>query len=501
MGAGTKASAERASGGRIIVAHMSTRIIERAKPSRVAALAAGPKAHTTGWSLVLLFSDVVLFVAAAAIGAVLGFHHWDFQRAVTRLFIAEGIFVALWIGVFDLLGLYRRTYALTMKDELYYTVAALILGTVPQLALFTLYPGISTSRLALLYALGISIVLVGSSRALLHGIRTRMRLHARNRRVAVVGTPERVHSAVESLELPEECETLLMTVDDIDASVRQIDLTRDAELERIEWFSRARAWGCDTLILTELMPPSVVTHLLEAAARDHIEFAFAPPRITRYAYDLALRTGGHQALIVPARLRPCTPRAQLFKRAMDIAFAVVALALFAPVMAIAAIAVYVDSGAPVFFAQERVGLRGRTFRIFKFRSMRIDAERESGAVWATAGDSRKTRIGGMLRRFSIDELPQLFNVLGGTMSLVGPRPERPVFVDLFRTTLPRYDERHLIRPGITGWSQVHMKRILEPSAAGLKLEYDLQYLENWSPFLDISILFQTLCEFVFHRAG
>ncbi len=133
--------------------------------------------------------------------------------------------------------------------------------------------------------------------------------------------------------------------------------------------------------------------------------------------------------------------------------------------------------------------------------MRLGAEDEGGAVWATKDDPRKTRIGTFLRRFSIDELPQLFNVLRGNMSLVGPRPERPVFVDLFRTTLARYDERHLVAPGITGWSQVHMKRVLETSAAGEKLEYDLQYVENWSLFLDISVLFQTLCEFLFHRAA
>ena len=123
--------------------------------------------------------------------------------------------------------------------------------------------------------------------------------------------------------------------------------------------------------------------------------------------------------------------------------------------------------------------------------MRQDAESDGGARWATADDPRKTRVGAIIRRFSIDELPQLFNVLRGEMSLVGPRPERPIFVDLFRGTLPRYDERHLVRPGITGWSQVHMKRTLETSAVSDKLEYDLQYVENWSPFLDVAVLFQT----------
>ncbi len=138
-------------------------------------------------------------------------------------------------------------------------------------------------------------------------------------------------------------------------------------------------------------------------------------------------------------------------------------------MIVAAIAVVLDSGLPIFYYQERVGEGGKTFRIFKFRSMRADAEAKSGAVWASTNDPRKTRTGAFLRRFSIDELPQLFNVLRGDMSLVGPRPERPVFVDLFRTTLAGYDERHFVRPGITGWAQVHMKRNMDTSAAGEKL--------------------------------
>ena len=138
-------------------------------------------------------------------------------------------------------------------------------------------------------------------------------------------------------------------------------------------------------------------------------------------------------------------------------------------MIVAAIAV---ASIPVFrfsIHKNGSGLGGKTFRILKFRSMRADAEAKSGAVWARTDDPRKTRIGAFLRRFSIDELPQLFNVLRGDMSLVGPRPERPVFVDLFRTTLPGYDERHLVRPGITGWSHVHMRRNVDTSAVGERL--------------------------------
>jgi exopolysaccharide biosynthesis polyprenyl glycosylphosphotransferase len=479
---------------------MATRIIERPAQLRTPTVRNAPKPYSRRWIGILLASDIVLFVVASGLGALIGFHHWNSPRILGHLLIAEVLYVALWVLVFDRLGLYRRTFALSMKDELYYTIAALIMGTVPQLVLFTIYPGISTSRIALIYALAFSIVLVGSSRALFHQMRQIQWVKGK-RRICIVGTTEGVSSVLESLELSDDSETLLITVDDINETVAQIDLSRDADLDRIEWFNHARRWGCDALILGEMLPPHLLGYMLEVAARERIRLAFAPPRFARYAYDLSLSTDGRQVLIVPARLRACTPRAQLLKRLADIVFACVALALFAPVMVLAAIAVYLDSGLPILFAQERTGVGGKPFNILKFRSMRQDAEREGGAVWATEHDPRKTRIGAFLRRFSIDELPQLFNVLRGDMSLVGPRPERPIFVDLFRTTLPRYDERHLVRPGITGWSHVHMKRNVATSAAAERLEYDLQYLENWSLYLDVAVLFQTLCEFLFHRAA
>lgn len=479
---------------------MSLRVVERPRSIKGTIPRGRPTSHSSQWVALLLANDVLFFVIACGLGALIGFHRWESHRIIGHLLLADAIFVAMWVVLFDRLGLYRRTYALTMKDELYYTIAALILGTIPQLILFTLYPGISTSRIALLYALAFSVLLVGASRAALHPVRARGRFGAR-RRTSIVGTIDRVTAVIESMELHDENDTLVLAIDNLDASLSELAKSEDPRLEHLEWFERARTWGCDSLILTEIVPPEVLARLMEAANREHMSVAFAPPRITRLGYELTLQTAGHQALIVPARLPACTPRARLMKRCVDVLGATVALMLFGPIMLVAALAVYVESGRPILFRQERVGRNGTTFNIFKFRSMRVDAEREVGAVWASQNDPRKTRVGAVLRRFSIDEMPQLFNVLRGDMSLVGPRPERPVFVELFRRTLPRYDDRHLVAPGITGWSQIHMKRILEPSAAAEKLDYDLQYVEHWSPYLDISVLFQTACEFLFHRAG
>jgi Undecaprenyl-phosphate glucose phosphotransferase len=177
------------------------------------------------------------------------------------------------------------------------------------------------------------------------------------------------------------------------------------------------------------------------------------------------------------------------KRAVDIAGSALALVLFSPVMMLVAVLVKLDSPGPVFYAQERMGLDARPFMMIKFRSMRSDAEAATGPVWATENDPRRTRIGAFIRRFSIDELPQFINVFIGNMSLVGPRPERPIFVEQFKKSIPRYMDRHQEKAGITGWAQVNGLRgdtsIIE------RTKYDLWYIENWSLLLDLKILVRT----------
>ena len=179
----------------------------------------------------------------------------------------------------------------------------------------------------------------------------------------------------------------------------------------------------------------------------------------------------------------------VLKRAFDLAFSALGLVLLSPLLVAIAILVRLDSPGPVFFAQERVGANGRRFRMMKFRTMRADAE-AAGPQWSRAEDPRRTRLGAFLRRFSLDELPQLWNVFVGHMSLVGPRPEQPVFVDRFRAAIPRYMMRHHVKSGITGWAQVNGLRGDTPLER--RIEYDLYYIEHWSMAFDMKILFLTL---------
>lgn len=192
-------------------------------------------------------------------------------------------------------------------------------------------------------------------------------------------------------------------------------------------------------------------------------------------------------------------RGESAKRAVDIVVALVLLALLWPVMLLTALIVRMDSPGPALFSQERVGRDGRQFTLYKFRSMRADAEKSTGPVWARQGDPRITRSGQFMRKTRLDELPQLFNVLVGDMSLVGPRPERQVFVDDLARQIPYYNQRHIVKPGLTGWAQINYPYGSTVEDALQKLQYDLFYIKNQSVLFDLSILFQTIKTVVLRR--
>jgi len=185
------------------------------------------------------------------------------------------------------------------------------------------------------------------------------------------------------------------------------------------------------------------------------------------------------------------------KRGFDLIVATAALVVLSPLMLGIALAIWLEDRGPIFYRQVRMGLDGKPFDIVKFRSMRVGAEAITGAVWAERDDPRRTRVGRWIRAWSLDELPQLWNVLMGDMSVVGPRPERPQFVEQFRAEFPQYMLRHKVRAGMTGWAQVHGWR--GNTSIRMRIEHDLYYIENWSLMLDMKILFMTLVHGLRHE--
>ena len=192
---------------------------------------------------------------------------------------------------------------------------------------------------------------------------------------------------------------------------------------------------------------------------------------------------------------------RLMKRTIDLGLSVILAILSLPLMVVTALLVLVEDGRPIFYRQERVGENGRTFTLAKFRSMRKDAEKAGKPIWAKDGDDRVTRIGRFIRKTRLDELPQLWNVVLGDMSFVGPRPERPFFVDQLTKEIPFYQQRHTVKPGLTGWAQVKYRYGSSLDDAMEKLRYDLYYIKNLSVIFDLTIVFDTVKVVLFRKGA
>jgi exopolysaccharide biosynthesis polyprenyl glycosylphosphotransferase len=269
-------------------------------------------------------------------------------------------------------------------------------------------------------------------------------------------------------------------------------------LGRIEALPRLiRDWRIDEVFLA--VPGAsrdALLHLIKTCEDQQVEFKIVPDLLEVMTTRVALDAIDGIPLIGVRRNR-LRGGAAVVKRAMDILFSTVFLIIASPVMLLTAIVVKLTSPGPVLFRQERVGLHGQHFEVYKFRTMIDNAEAETGPVVATKGDDRCTPAGRVMRRLSLDELPQLFNVLRGDMSLVGPRPMRPFLVERYSGEVPRYLERHQVRPGITGWAEVNDLRGAAPVVD--RAMYDIYYIENWSLVLDFKILVLTVVRLLFQR--
>lgn len=228
----------------------------------------------------------------------------------------------------------------------------------------------------------------------------------------------------------------------------------------------------------------------EICARCFVNLKVIPTAFDIWASKVSLRMVAGTPLLGVYDLRYDRLHNRIAKRALDIACSIFGLIVSAPIIAIMIVLIKRESPGPVFFRQVRLGLHNKPFEIIKLRSMRLDAEKQTGAVWAVQDDPRRLKIGTFMRKMNIDELPQFWNVLKGDMSMVGPRPERPEFVQDFKETIHYYNLRHSCKPGVTGWAAVNGLR--GSTSLEDRIEYDLYYIENWSILLDIKIILMTL---------
>jgi exopolysaccharide biosynthesis polyprenyl glycosylphosphotransferase len=247
------------------------------------------------------------------------------------------------------------------------------------------------------------------------------------------------------------------------------------------------------VLLDESFSREKVTDLVATCEDAFIDFKMGADIHGLIASNVGVEYVSHIPLLGFRTLPLDDPWNRFLKRTFDFVVASVMALLFLPAGLIIVVCILLEGKGPVFYFQDRMGRDGNVFRLIKFRTMKSDAEKETGPVWARPDDSRKTRVGEFLRRWNLDEFPQLLNVLSGEMSLVGPRPERPHFVDKFRESVPRYMARHKVKSGLTGWAQVHGLR--GDTSIEERIKYDLYYMENWSLLLDVEILVMTLFAF------
>jgi exopolysaccharide biosynthesis polyprenyl glycosylphosphotransferase len=403
--------------------------------------------------------------------------------------------VATLIVVYFFSRLYDLKRTMSRLDELYRIFAATSIGIVISIALTSFvfknsalelnYP-----RAMIVYAWLLTVILVAIGRSVVMWLRTKLRQGGRlGDRLLIVGTGEVGRMILQKIRhMPSLGYQVVGFVNGESTPGQQImgvpvlggvdDLPRLIEEHHID----------EAIVgLPELTHQEALT-IISRCERGQVGIKIFPDLFQIIASELSIGDLGGLPML---SVRDVALRGWklTLKRAVDLVGSAVTLVLLSPFLMLVALAIKLESPGPIFYAQERMGLDARPFWCIKFRSMRQDAEKD-GPGWTSENDPRRTRIGTFIRRFSIDELPQFINVLLGDMSLVGPRPERPIYVDQFRRSIPRYMDRHREKAGITGWAQVNGLR--GDTSIAERTKYDLWYIENWSLWLDFKILLRTV---------
>ena len=413
--------------------------------------------------------------------------------------LPAGIQMVATLTVFFFYKFYHRRHAALLMDEVYRLFGAVSVATLITIAFasFVLRDTLQIQRLMLLMAWAAGLITLTLGR-LAHG-RVQRRLQRRGigaERVLIVGADEVGRMIVQKIQhTPGLGYQVIGFADAGGPPADEAGLPGQARVMGLPVLGTADALP---RIIEEQRIDEVIIGLPEAThqelvgiisqcEREKVSIRVFPDVFQIMASEVTISDLGGLPLLT---IRDVALRGWklTLKRAVDVAFSGLFLLFASPLMMLTALLIKLDSPGPVFFAQERMGLDAKPFKMMKFRSMRVDAER-AGPGWTTKDDPRRTRMGKFIRKFSIDELPQFINVLMGDMSVVGPRAEQPAYVEQFRRNIPRYMERHREKAGITGWAQVNGLR--GDTSIAERTKYDLWYIENWSLWLDFKIILRT----------
>lgn len=420
----------------------------------------------------------------------LGFHE-EIPPPFQSYLLTSLVVVAVWILLFQARQMYRTRRNVILTDDLLTIIRVVSFGMLLLMGAAFMYRQFSYSRsfVAILWGASIAFLFIGRT-AINVGERALYRRGIHLQRAIILGTAQPAADVFQRLHRHASFGFDILGYFAAEAA-------RNGEFGAAQWLGPLakapdfiRLHGVEKVFIA--VPPEekpALMDLVHSCEGVNVEFMMVPDMLDQVTSRVRL----NELEGIPfLRLKgiPFTPWGRITKRWFDIAVSALLMIVLSPLLLLMAIVVKLTSAGPVFFRQQRVGLDGHVFTMYKFRSMRVDAEKQSGPVWAKERDPRRTAIGVLLRKTSMDELPQLFNVLRGDMSLVGPRPERPFFVEQFKSLVPKYLDRHRVKAGMTGWAQVNGLR--GDTSLEERIKYDLYYIENWSLAFDIKILLMTL---------
>jgi Undecaprenyl-phosphate glucose phosphotransferase len=442
------------------------------------------------WTSIKVILDVIVLAIAFGLAYLTRFWgHWDVIPPVSDTLVSLALVLAIFPATFHQSRLYLTSRVRTHIGEVFELFKATVTATLILVAV-TYFTRDRYSRATLAIFIGYAFTLTSFARLAFRQVLSEVRRRGHNlRSILVVGAGELGQRVVETIAEHRELGFRVVGLlsrkpEKVGQTVLGVPVL--GQVTDIDEVMASRPVD-QVIIALPIEDQPIVKSLMERLALSTVDVKVVPD-----LYQYITLYGGLEEFgglpIISLQGGPLHGWNLIAKRAFDVLIASSALLLLSPVLIAVSIAIKLTSRGPVLYRQERMGMDGETFHILKFRTMRIDAE-HSGAQMASPGDPRRTPIGAFLRASSIDELPQLLNVVFGEMSLVGPRPERPVFIEEFKRQIPRYHLRHKVKAGITGWAQINGLR--GQTSIQKRIEYDLYYIENWSMLLDMKILVRT----------